>query len=1009
MRVVGLFILFFCLVSGASAQVEAPVRLKGPKNMENPVLSRVGPLTANDTLWRIAEEVRPHPGLNMYQVMYAIFMKNPDAFLDDNFNHLNLGSFLTIPTTDEILAVDAAQAQRKSEEDDRIWAQRVRAAAAAKVKEGLVTARQQDVDKAREEIKTELSRVEDLQKQQLVELQKKLAESNATVETVLTDNTALKEKLDILTDQLLKVQSQVDQDSEIQKNLEMLVQQQTEMLEQQRAQIAREQEGFNFAQWWQKVSDSGLSWVLLGTLPVVVLLVLVLGWLKRRTRHTEDVVTAATAAPQQDPHYKSPLPPLDESLDFDESSLMTLDESLLGGGDAKSGVRLDDDPLDLSDDLLGGGKGSPFNDVLLDDDELLDTKDLLSSSDLDNELLDDLLDEVSPAEPATEVEFDPDNILSGTDLSSLLEDDSLDESADDIFAQAVAEQLATEEKQKAADETAELSNEAADEPALDDLIEEIELDDLEPEVSAEVQPDDVEEVDFDSLLEELQAEPPLLIDEVTTEPELVLAEELELAAGSETDELLSESTQFDSTELDEFAESLVDEELTTDWPLVDQDDDPAVADQSELQDELMAEASELEELLDMPQSEPTSVSEPAETDPAETEMTAILPDEQVAFESEDTDPADAQPQGAELAFDEDDYPLTPDDVALLLNDEEPADQPPVQFHADHQELADLADELSLNQFSGDEPSGNELAAEEFPSDELSSDELVADDLLAQDDAQSWQELSESLTDEVAVAPMPDLDGSEDQSVSRLSDAALSVEKPSKVLEQYPELELGEDFVEEPEEELQTESDFPVEEDAGSLLTEPSEDEPQLETETQVEDKDESAPQASVLSDLDELDGLDFDQLLADVSQSDEELESPQDAATAAAVLAELDIEQKEPEVLTGELTDVDQALLELDNLLEQSEEESEPELPNPELLSVDVGLDDYKEFIADQQESEVDPMEQIYGADLDLIRAYLEIGEQEGAGLLIDKLLAAEELPEGIRSEVIKLQQQLES
>ncbi|WP_337880702.1 FimV/HubP family polar landmark protein [Rheinheimera sp.] len=974
MRLVGLFILFFCLVSGAAAQVETPVRLKGPKNMENPVRSRVGPLTANDTLWRIAEEVRPHPGLNMYQVMYAIFMKNPDAFLDDNFNHLNHGSFLSIPTIDEILAVDAAQAQRKSEEDDRIWAQRVRAAAAVKVQEGLVTARQQDVDKARDEIKTELSRVEELQKQQLVELQKKLAESNATVETVLTDNTALKEKLDTLTEQLLKVQSQVDKDSEIQKQLEMLVQQQTEMLEQQRAQIAREQEGFNFARWWQKVSDSGLSWVLIGTLPVLVILTLVLGWLKRRTRHTEDVVTAATAAPQQDPHYKSPLPPLDDSLDFDESSLMTLDESLLGNS-AKSGVRLDDDPLDLSDDLLGSAKGSSFNDVLLDDDELLDTKDLLSSSNLDDELLDDLLDEATPEAPGGRADFDPDNILSGTDLSSLLEDDSLDESADDIFAQAVAEQLATEEKQKAAQSTEEP-------PADDELIEEIELDDLEPEEvrSPPLQPDEVEEVDFDSLLEELQAEPPLVIDEVG--PELVLAEELELAAGSETDELLSESTQFDSTELDEFAESLVDEELTADWPEEAQIDDEAVSPEpsdteflTEQMDAAEAGSSVSEAALQNESDYDTDISAPTDLQSAQEPATEVASEN-----APDAIGADLENSGSgSLKFDEDDYPLTPDDVALLLNDEERSStEMPAQFHADHQELTDQVD----------------------GSDELLNDTVLADDLLSEDESQSWQELSESLSDEVAVAPMPDLDGSEDATVSRVSEAALSVEKPSQVLEQYPELELGDDFVEEQDEELQTESDFLP----GAELDPVSESDEVTDAESEPELP--VAPQ----NELDELENLDFDQLLADVSQPDPQLDEPQDEDTAAAVLAELELDTAaEAGSLSGDLVDVDQSLLELDSLLQESDDTEDVTEGAPASLSVDVGLEDYKEFIAGQQESEVDPMEQIYGADLDLIRAYLEIGEQEGAEQLIDRLLAADELPEGVRAEVVKLQQQLES
>jgi len=203
MRLVGLLIFSILLqICSVNATAETTVRLKGPKSTENPDRSRVGPLTPNDTLWRIAEEVRPHPGLNIYQVMYAIYLKNPQSFLDDNFNHLNVGSFLAIPNVDEILQIDAVDAQRKSEEDDRIWADRVRAAAAAKVKQGVNTAQQKDVDKAKQEIKKELIRVEGQQQGQLLDLQSKLAESKVTVEAVLADNNALKDKLDQLADHM---------------------------------------------------------------------------------------------------------------------------------------------------------------------------------------------------------------------------------------------------------------------------------------------------------------------------------------------------------------------------------------------------------------------------------------------------------------------------------------------------------------------------------------------------------------------------------------------------------------------------------------------------------------------------------------------------------------------------------------------------------------------------------------------------------------------------------------
>ena len=104
------------------AVADTTAKLRGPKEFDAPAVTRLGPLSARDTLWRLAEQARPDPRLNMYQVMHALYLKNPDAFLEQNFNHLKPGSYLEIPTIREILAINAAEAQRKSENDDRLWA-----------------------------------------------------------------------------------------------------------------------------------------------------------------------------------------------------------------------------------------------------------------------------------------------------------------------------------------------------------------------------------------------------------------------------------------------------------------------------------------------------------------------------------------------------------------------------------------------------------------------------------------------------------------------------------------------------------------------------------------------------------------------------------------------------------------------------------------------------------------------------------------------------------------------
>jgi pilus assembly protein FimV len=1083
MRLVGLLIFSILLqICSVNATADTTVRLKGPKSSENPDRSRVGPLTPNDTLWRIAEEVRPHPGLNIYQVMYSIYLKNPEAFLDDNFNHLNVGSFLAIPNVDEILTVDAVDAQRKSEEDDRIWADRVRAAAAAKVKQGVNTAQQKDVDKAKQEIKQELSRVEGQQKGQLLDLQSKLAESKVTVEAVLADNTALKQKLDQLADQMLLMKSQVDKDSEIQQQLQLLVAQQAEMLAQQKAQIEREQQGTSFAELWQNISSSSLTWVLLASLPTLFVLFAVLGWIKRRTKKSEQIVNAATAMPQQESGYRSPLPPLDESLDFDESSLMTLDESLLDTG--SNGIRLDDEPIDLHDDMLLDTRADEFDDILMNDDDLLDSKDLFDASSMDDELLDDLLDQ--PAK-APEKDFDPNNILSGADLSSLFDEEPELDADEDVFAQAVAEQLAEEQKQK--------QNEQANDEQ-DELIEEIELDELDGDTfevsslaSAETDEfsldeiEEVEEVDFDSLLDEL----------VVTNEAPQVEQRSHTALDQPVDDTADvldvtlEQPHFDSSELDEFAESLADEELSISEPL-------SVENETDI---------DIDALLDGTANWPDSVKADKAGEPDHDEFNLTDEPELVAGSEVHAETT--------LEFDEDDYPLSPDDVALLLSDEvstEPLTAMPAHFHADHGDLAELIQnfeteaDMSTDEFAADitedttetaaqssdatpdellvtdlddaslddtdvadeEPwditedttetaaqssdaTPDELLVTDFDdvflgetavADELQGDitedatetaaqssDAVADELLVTDlddaslgetdvadelqpestvladelsdeaeENESWQELSDQAVEPSSTESVPDLDSQEDLSVSRVSAATLSVENPSKVLEEYPDLEFSDEAgsVEE------TDDEFELEQNA------------QEAEESAVISHDTQQANNDIASELEALDETDFDTLLADYAQTDTEARLA-DEQVADAVLAELDLDKAETDSdpLSESETEAQQiaqsddlafSLLALDKLLDDSEDE--PQHSQNPVRNIDVGLEDYQDFIAAQHEPELDPAEQGFAADLDLIRAYIEIGEQDGAEHLIDKVLSST-APEHIKQEAQSL------
>ncbi|KPQ30176.1 MAG: pilus assembly protein FimV [Marinobacter excellens HL-55] len=72
--------------------------------------SSFGPTGPSDTLWTIAQRVRPDDSVSMQQVMLALQDQNPNAFIGGNINRLKRGEVLRIPTMDQIQSRSRAQA-----------------------------------------------------------------------------------------------------------------------------------------------------------------------------------------------------------------------------------------------------------------------------------------------------------------------------------------------------------------------------------------------------------------------------------------------------------------------------------------------------------------------------------------------------------------------------------------------------------------------------------------------------------------------------------------------------------------------------------------------------------------------------------------------------------------------------------------------------------------------------------------------------------------------------------
>jgi FimV-like protein len=1049
-------------MTATMATADTTAKLRGPKEFDAPQQTRIGPLTPADTLWRLAEQSRPDRRINMYQMMYALYQKNPDAFLEENFNHLKPGAFLQIPSVREILAVDALEAQRKSENDDRIWAERVRRVELAKAE--AAAAKQLDIVTAKEQLSEELSRVEAQQTEQISDLRNRIGASMANVETIVQENTELKQQLNTVVQELGAVKNQLDKDSEIQTQLQQLLAQQNELLEQQREQMRKAEEGFNFAATMQEIASSPVGWAIAGSLPAIVLLYFIVSMIRRRGQKAAAVVTAATAAPATDPNYRSPLPPLDDSLDFDESSLINLDDSLLNDN-MGAGIRLDNDAFSPP------AKASPnasFADDLLDDHFMLPTDDK-SGGDFD---LDSLLDEPAVGEKTTaKTEFDPNNILSGDDLSSLfntLEEDEpdftakaefdpnnilsnnelsslfdnlADEDPDDIFNQAQAAQdaKAAVRLDDAESPLAEkvvsaeaLQNAAAEADQFDELLEEIELDIPGDEDSSLLETSD-DEFDIDALLASTQQTDSKQVAESSASSIQAVEDDFDidslLAANIQPDEPIAiaaepsspdVTAQFDSSELDAFAESLAEEVLpgpdqSSDQVQPEEDDENITEllepDTTELYNELEDILTEVAELRAQSQQQssalaeltlPASALDEAAADFADAELSAA--DVSAMLQDDTQDDTDV---AADAAFTEQVSDFTATTTAEVVDDAE--DIIDIAELLEEQDMPSLAVAQDIQDRADDDfsPAANIVAehAQAEPTTASAMSTAQSSAMLDEDIPPTAELLANSVGNDILLDSlsdfdvdidnaanatlMPDLQLGDDQSVSRLSEGSASVERPSKMLESYPELDFTEDMSDEsliyPDEMTASEPD-PFADFAPALV-----------------------PDADFPDELAALEDIQFDQLLSEL----DELELPSSSQTTVPVsvaqstdlnelslLAEFAVDPVPSSEASSSSTEEGLDFLQIDKLLASTEDESTDEQLQP--LQIDVGLADFPDLISPDEVGDVDLADAGFAGRLDLVRAYNEIGDADSAEQVVKEILASD-APDYVKQEALSL------
>ncbi|WP_426358348.1 FimV/HubP family polar landmark protein [Pseudocolwellia sp. HL-MZ19] len=299
-------VIIFTGFSASSVMAEeVGISIKGPKSSDIVQYEQYGPITARDTLWNIALKVRPDNTLSIYQVMQSLFARNPQAFADNNQNHLVTGAYLQVPSLDEMRAINKNLAQSKSNADDKNWEKKVVQIATKKeTKPEELSVKKKDLDAAKVEINEQLQTFGNDQTERLSTIQRDVLDSIDGLQALLKENEGLRSKLSSFNDQLNVMQDEVAKSKEIKLQMNDMLALQQALLDKaeereaalrlEKEKLAEESNSFISSAWFQ---------MLIFTIPTLLLVGGGLWFfLKRKAKDepTEEIKTAKeTIAPEQ--------------------------------------------------------------------------------------------------------------------------------------------------------------------------------------------------------------------------------------------------------------------------------------------------------------------------------------------------------------------------------------------------------------------------------------------------------------------------------------------------------------------------------------------------------------------------------------------------------------------------------------------------------------------------------------------------------------------------------------
>lgn len=444
-----------------------------------------GPVSTNDTLWRIARDYRNSSEFaadrpaSLYPVMYGIYVLNPKAFKDNNVNQLLDNAMLELPSPDFVAAInlDMARAKIEGDEDAVGYIDPTESPTESSNKNStVVVSTPKSTSVALNPVTLTSNEL-----QILNELKNQYAVSLETIQVLLDENELLSEQLQHVSQQLTSLSNRVDGDVQEQLDAQAELQAQLYALLQKANLLnTAESQSTFFSDIKALLKEPMVMIALLSGIVLAALIALGM-WLFARTPKLSDVVPeepvngAVDAAP--------------DIIELSEADLEVPADSLFTNTDATAVDELITDDL-LSDELL--------NDELLSDDlldDVLGENVLTETDDLEQHLRDEIQDidfEESSGElaqsaldelfgsgdlaTAPELVDDGDALIEAIDVSNDIDDilneeliepgsasiaDDYDFDIDSLLDE-VAEEVQSEKVQKAPTDVDEIPDELAD-------------------------------------------------------------------------------------------------------------------------------------------------------------------------------------------------------------------------------------------------------------------------------------------------------------------------------------------------------------------------------------------------------------------------------------------------------------------------------------------------------------------------------------------------------------------